>query len=104
MGDHRDRIRAEQVRATVGIWVEAVTHAAQRRTQQQTAKLGPDAGRLGTDAAEGLARRPLTGLQRDVAGLAVGDDDVDVRRKRGTWDVKCETSTIPFYLSSPVVT
>ncbi len=77
MRDHGEAAQTEQVRAAVGVRIEAGAQPAGRRPDQQAAELA--SGRRGDLLAEGveqLGDRALQELQRQVAGESVGDDDV----------------------------
>ena len=83
MADDRDRAQPEQDRAAGRVGVEFLAQPAERRFQQQPAGRGHRvlAGDVGDRPGQFL-RRALHHLQRDVAGEAVGDDDVDLRRRQ----------------------
>ena len=109
----------EQDRAAGRVGVQFAPQAAERRSQQQPAERGERAGAGGVaDGAGDCLRRPLHQLQGDVAGKAVGDDDVGLGgRKVAALDVADEvdpsapassscastTSSRPFPASSPTV-
>src|SRR5947207_5165381 len=75
--DHREPAQAEQVGAAVRVGIEAMAEPARRRADQQAAQLARRRRRdLCAEGVEDRADRPLEELQRDVAGEAVGHDDV----------------------------
>ena len=74
----RDRAQADQVRAAVGLGVDLVAQRAELRPQQQAAELALPGRRGGlADLVEQPGAGALEQLEHDVAGEAVGDDDVD---------------------------
>ena len=92
--DDREAAEAQEVGASVCVGVEAGAQPAGGRTDQQAAELAPS-GRpdLIAQLGEQLADRPLEELQRDVAGEAVGDDDV------GRASERSRASVLPAKLS-----
>ena len=77
MRDHGEAAQPEQVRAAVGVGVEPGAETPRGRPDERAAELaGGGRGDLLAERVEQLLDRPLEQLQRDVAGEAVGDDDV----------------------------
>jgi hypothetical protein len=75
---HDDAVQAQQGAAVDGAGVDLLAHGLERRHGDQRAHLGLDAGgqslfQQGRDEPG----RALGGLERDIAGEAVGDDHVD---------------------------
>src|SRR5439155_25597181 len=76
-GDHGEPAQAEQVGAAIRVRIEARAQTAGGRADQEPPELAPRGRRnLGAQRVEDVLDRPLEQLQRDVAGEAVGDDDV----------------------------
>ena len=77
MGDHGQAAQTKQVRAAVGVRVEAGAHAPRRGPDQQTTEFSPGrGGDLLTQCVEKFPDRPLEQLEGNVAGEPVSDDDV----------------------------
>src|SRR5207253_3343412 len=75
--DHDESAQAEEVCAAVRLRVEPLAQAARRRPDEQAAELARRGGRdLLAEGVEQVLDRPFEQLQGDVAGEAVGDDDV----------------------------
>src|SRR2546430_2929426 len=74
--DHRQATQTEEIRAAVGVGIEAVAEAPGGRADEQAAELPRrGGGDLGAKRVEEGADRALEGLENDVAGETVGDDD-----------------------------
>ncbi|PAV68946.1 hypothetical protein WR25_16046 [Diploscapter pachys] len=104
---HDDAVEAQEDRAIVIVGIEVVAQQLGRRTRDQEADLRAD--RAAERALEQIgdeARRPLGGLQRDIAGEAVADDDVVVSGKcvwpRNT-AAASRISSVPFWSSLPML-
>src|SRR5205085_5719130 len=77
VGDDDEAAEAEQIGAAVGVGIEPPAEPIRRRPDQETAELAARRGRdLLAERVEERLDRPLEELQADVAGEAVGDDDV----------------------------
>ena len=78
---HAELAQAQQEGAALGLRVDGVAQPAQRRLEQQAARLGPRARRrrVAHRAQQGV-RGPLHDLEEDVAGEAVGHDHVGLAR------------------------
>src|SRR5436190_15176286 len=75
--DHREAPQSQQVRAAVGVGIEALAHPARGRPDQEPTELPAGrGGDLRTKRVEQRLDRPLEELQADVAGEAVANDDV----------------------------
>src|SRR5689334_16096533 len=75
--DHREPAQAEEVRAAVGVRVETGAEAPRRGLDQEAAELpARGGGHLLPEGVEEVLDRPLEQLEHDVAGEAVGHDDV----------------------------
>src|SRR5439155_1461280 len=74
--DQRQATQTEEIRAAVGVGIEAVAEAPRGRADEQAAELPRrGGGDLSAKRVEEGADRALEGLENDVAGATVGDDD-----------------------------
>src|SRR6476646_2269169 len=77
VGDHGEASQAEQVGAPVGVRVEAVAELPRPRPDQQPAELSQRSrGELLAEGSQQARDRSLEELEGDVAGEAVGHDDL----------------------------
>ena len=90
--DDAEPPQAEQERAALRLGVDRVAQAAQRRAQQQPARLGARARTVAASrtAPSSAADVPSIDLERHVAGEAVGDD-----RRRPRPSPTAKPSTLP---------
>ena len=80
---HHQAVEAEEDRAIVVVGVEVDLQQVERGPRQREAGLRPKRALEGAAQQVGdEARRALGGLERDIAGEAVGDDDVDVAARQ----------------------
>ena len=94
VGDHRDAAQARagsRRRSCSGRARRAARPTPARISRPPTRRHRRRLDRVADRADDGL-RRPLDRLERDVAGEAVGDDDVERRRPSGRCPRRCRRS------------